>query len=204
MSRIVQWLTLSCAAVGAAVLAPTAEAATVVAGGCRVTANVRLTPGLTLSPKPFAYAYTGKLTGCAYTRPKAPDGGSISAGAQIKIGGRLYQEPMPSGTGTCLSTDTAGFDFARWADGTQTVVQFTSAGGGGATHLTGEVVLGTTLQAADGSGATTTFKTTRFGGQQVIGLLTFHVPDASVCASADGLSAATITGLLGHVGPLGP
>jgi hypothetical protein len=49
------------------------------------------------------------------------------------------------------------------------------------------------------AGASTTFKTTRFVGQQAFGTLAFHASDPSLCNSS-GLTAAHITGILGHVG----
>jgi hypothetical protein len=170
----------------------------VVAGGCRVKAEAAVTPGLTLRPQDFTYHYTGKLTGCAYTRKGAPTRGVITAGATIRIKGKTYQEPIPSGNGTCLTTMTSGYDFARWSDGTQTVVKFTTTGGGGATHLSGSVVPSFALKTVDGTGSTT-FRTTRFAGQVVVGLLKFAAKDPSLCTTT-GVTSVGITGLLGHVG----
>lgn len=171
----------------------------VVAGGCRVKAHAFVS-GLTFVAKPFSYHYTGRLTGCAYTRKGAPIAGTITAGEPIKIGGKTYQEPIPSGTGTCLSTNTTGYDFARWADGTQTIVKFETSGGGGTgTHLYGEIVPSLPLKAVDGSG-TTVFKSNRFLGQVAVGKLLFKAKNAAQCASDPGLQEADISGLLGHVG----
>jgi hypothetical protein len=170
----------------------------VVAGGCRVNAQAAIAPGLTLSAQDFSYHYTGKLTGCAYTRKGAPTSGVITAGATIRIKGKTYQEPIPTGNGTCLTTNTSGYDFARWSDGTQTVVKFTTTSGDGATHLTGSVVPSIILKTVDGA-SSTTFRTTRFAGQVVVGLLKFAAKDPSLCTTT-GLTSAEITGLLGHVG----
>jgi hypothetical protein len=187
------------AATGPAVGAATAPRGPVVAGGCRVQADAVLSPGLTLSSQPFTYHYKGTLRGCACTRKGAPAGGVITAGEQITIRGRRYQEPVPTGTGTCLGTSTEGYDFARWADGTQTIVKFTTASAGaGNTNLAGTIVPQLTLPAV-GGGPSTTFKTTRFLGQQAFGTLRFHAADPSLCNSS-GLPAANITGILGHVG----
>jgi hypothetical protein len=189
-------------ALTSAALVPTSAAAAlpkpVVAGGCRVKAQAVVSPGLTLTAQDFSYHYTGKLTGCAYTRKGAPTGGVITAGETIRIKGKTYQEPIPAGNGTCLTTATSGYDFARWSDGTQTVVKFTTSGGGGATHLTGSVEPSIALKTVDGT-RSTTFRTTRFTGQVVVGLLTFGAKDPSLCGST-GVTSATITGLLGHVG----
>jgi hypothetical protein len=177
-----------------------AAPAPVVAGGCRVQADAVLSPGLTLTSQPFTYHYKGTLNGCAYTGKGAPKGGSITAGEPITINGRRYQEPVPTGTGTCLGTATTGYDFARWADGTQTIVKFTtSSAGAGTTNLAGTIVPKLTLPAIGSSGPSTTFKTTRFIGQQAFGTLTFHASDPALCGSS-GLTAARITGILGHVG----
>jgi hypothetical protein len=189
-------------ALASTALVPTSAGAAspkpVVAGGCRVKAQAAIAPGLTLSAHDFTYHYTGKLTGCAYTRTGAPTSGVITAGATIRIHGKTYREPIPSGNGTCLTTMTSGYDFARWADGTQTVVKFTTTGGGGATHLIGSVVPSFTLKTIDGI-SSTSFRTTRFAGQVVVGLLKFVAKDPSVCTKT-GLTSAGITGLLGHVG----
>jgi hypothetical protein len=177
-----------------------AGSAPVVAGGCRVQADAALSPGLTLAAQPFTYHYKGTLSGCAYTGKGAPKGGTITAGEQITINGRRYQEPVPTGTGTCLGTSTTGYDFARWADGTQTIVKFTTeSAGAGVTNLFGTIVPKLTLPAVGNAGASTTFKTTRFVGQQAFGTLAFHASDPSLCNSS-GLTAAHITGILGHVG----
>jgi hypothetical protein len=176
-----------------------ASTAPVVAGGCRVTADAVLTPGLTLSAQPFSYHYTGKLTGCAYTGKGAPHGGTITAGEPITIDGKRYQEPVPSGTGTCLSTATTGYDFARWADGTPTIVKFsTNSAGDGTSNLAGTIVARLSLPAIGKPGQSTTFKTTRFLGQRAFGSLVFHAADPSLCGTT-GLLKAHITGILGHV-----
>jgi hypothetical protein len=180
--------------------APVANATTesVVAGGCGVQASAKLS-GLTLSSSAFSYHYTGKLTGCVYTRKGGPKSGTITAGEPIRIKGQLYQEPLPSGTGTCLKTQTSGYDFAHWADGTQTIVQFETTGGSGGTHLVGEVIPQITLHALNSS-KTTTFKTNRFLDQHVVGRLNFKVANPLDCTKPAGLKRANITGVLGHVG----
>jgi hypothetical protein len=197
MSGLKTWMIVAGLTVAAA---PAAEAKTgsVVAGGCRVQAAAKLS-GLTLTQQPFTYHYTGKLAGCVYTLKGGPKSGTITAGEPIRIKGQLYQEPIPAGTGTCLKTQTSGYDFARWADGTQTVVQFQTTGGSGGTHLVGQVIPQLTLHALDSS-RTTTFTTNRFLDQQVVGLLSFKVANPLDCTKPTGLKRANITGVLGHVG----
>ena len=172
------------------------------AGGCQIKASAILSPGLTVTSETFTYHYTGKLYGCVYTGTDAGSSGVISAGEAIRIGGHLYQEPMPSGTGSCLKDETSGYDFARWSNGTQTIVSFTTNGGSGGTHLFGTIVPRLTLPAinpAPGAPSSTTFKTTQFLGQTAVGDLTFAAVDPALCGST-GVTHAAITGLLGHVG----
>jgi hypothetical protein len=194
---------LALLAVGATTVVPyvasgASTAKPVVAGGCRVGAQATIEPGLTLKDQDFTYHYSGSLSGCAYTKAHAPKGGTITAGAVIKIGGTSYQEPKPQATGSCLGTQTSGYDFARWADGTQTIVQFTTKGGTAGTQLTGATIPSLKLTSTDGH-STTTFRSTRFVNQYVIGQLTFKPSDASLCGTT-GVTSARITGLLGHVG----
>jgi hypothetical protein len=170
----------------------------VVAGGCRVSAQATIEPGLTFQDQTFTYHYSGKLSGCSYTTKRAPKGGTITAGETIKIGGKTYQEPKPEANGSCLGTTSTGYDFAKWADGTQTIVQFSTKPGSGGTQLTGMTIPTLKLTSADGQ-STATFRSTRFVNQYVIGQLKFTPSDASLCGSS-GLTSATITGLLGHVG----
>lgn len=199
-------MSLSAIAVCASALAPTAlasrRATHLAAGGCQIKANAVLSPGLTVASETFSYHYTGKLYGCVYTGTDAGASGVISAGEAIRIGGHLYQEPMPSGTGSCLKDETSGYDFARWSNGTQTIVSFTTNGGAGGTHLFGTIVPRLTLPAinpAPGAPSSTTFKTTQFLGQTAVGDLTFAAVDPALCGST-GVTHAAITGLLGHVG----
>jgi hypothetical protein len=201
--------TAAIAATVAATATPMAAAAgeSVVAGGCRVQANAKLSPGLTLTSRAFQYHYRGKLDLCVYTGKGAAHGGTISAGEPISIHGHEYQEPVPAGTGTCLGTAAEGYDFARWKNGTQTIVQFsTTSSNGGPTHLTGSVVPSLQLQAINppaGAPKTITFKTTNFVGQNVVGLLAFHASDPTLCGKPQGVTSATVTGVLGHVGLIG-
>jgi hypothetical protein len=193
----------------AAAATPMAAAAgqSVVAGGCRVQANATVSPGLTLTSHAFQYHYRGKLDLRVYTGKGAAKAGTISAGEPINIHGHKYQEPAPTGTGTCLGTAAQGYDFAHWKNGTQTIVQFsTTSSNGGPTHLTGSVIPSLQLQAINppaGAPKTITFKTTNFVGQNVVGLLTFKASDPALCGKPQGVTSATVTGVLGHVGLIG-
>jgi hypothetical protein len=197
---------ITCLVITAIVTATAAAGAagpSVVAGGCRVQADVTVTPGLTLASRPFQYSYRGGLSLCVYTGTGAAKGGTITAGEPITIHGHTYQEPRPTGSGTCLSTVAQGYDFAHWKNGTQTIVKFATTSASGETHLTGSVIPSLQLPAVHpsaGAPASTTFKTTRFVGQEVVGLLVFHASNPALCSKPQGLSRATITGVLGHVG----
>lgn len=201
------------ACLGIAAAATTAASTTangtgpsVVAGGCSVRANAALTPGLTLSSHDFRYAYLGNLSLCVYTGKGAANGGTITAGEQIKIHGHLYQEPVPTGAGTCLGTTSQGYDFARWSNGTQTIVQFTTTNSNGVTRLAGSVMPSLRLRAVHPAAHepnSTTFTTTNFPGQDVVGRLDLRPSDPSLCGKPQGVTHASITGILGHVGLIG-
>jgi sugar lactone lactonase YvrE len=172
-----------------------------VAGGCQIQADATLTP-LTLTTTAFSYHYSGKLFSCVYTGGHAGTSGVISAGETIRINGHLYQEPAPSGTGSCLATQTTGYDFAQWSNGTQTIVSFTTNGGAGGTHLFGTIVPRLTLKAVDpapGDPTSAVFETDQFLGQTAVGNLSFAPVNPALCGST-GVTHAVITGLLGHVG----
>jgi hypothetical protein len=174
-----------------------------VAGGCQVSANVTVNPGLTLSNRQFSYSYSGQLSGCFYTGTGAASGGLITAGRVITINGRDYQEPVPAGNGSCLVTAAAGYDFTRWNNGKQTIVKFAAMSVGGVTTITGSVVPSLVLRAvnpAPGEPPTAIFETTMFSGQTVAGVVDFAAPDTSVCLTPSGLITATIVGALTHAG----
>jgi hypothetical protein len=101
-----------------------------------------------------------------------------------------------------VKTETSGYDFARWSNGTQTIVAFTTTGGAGGTHLFGTIVPKLKLPAINpraGEPKSATFKTTQFLGQTAVGNLVFKASDPALCGST-GVTHVSITGLLGHVG----
>jgi hypothetical protein len=143
------------------------------------------------------------LSGCFYTGTGAASGGLITAGRVITINGRDYQEPVPAGSGSCLVTAAAGYDFTRWNNGKQTIVKFAATSVGGVTTITGSVVPSLVLRAvnpAPGEPPTAIFETTMFSGQTVAGVVDFAAPDTSVCLTPSGLITATIVGALTHAG----
>jgi hypothetical protein len=194
----------ACGGVVAAVSAASVSAAqTIVKGGCQVQAAATVTPGLTLTSKPFHFAYHGRLSHCYYTGTGAASGGTINAGEQLTIDGRKYQEPVPSATGSCLVTKSTGYDLAFWNNGTQTIVKYTTTSASGVTHITGSVWPSLQLRAVNpksGPSKTITFNTTNFNRQNVLGLLNFRASDPSACATSDGLMSASISGTLSHHG----
>ena len=184
-------------------LASPAEAVpSIVIGGCSVDTAATVTPGLTLDSQNFGYSYSGTLSNCFYTGTgSSATGGLITAGHTIDIDGRAYQEPTPTGHGSCLLTSATGYDFTRWNNGNQTIVQFTATSLGGDTTITGKVIASLELKAVDpapGEPSTATFRTNQFNGQKIAGLLDFGASNVSVCLTPQGLTNAAITGELTH------
>ncbi len=160
---------LSCAAcllVSLFVLVPSAMASSV--GGCQLQGTANFSPGLNSSTQPFTYNFGGGLTGCQSSEPGVPTSGSVAAGQTLTeqvtnsktgaIDTVTYQEPVPSGNGGCASSTTSGSALATWADGSQTVVAYSTTGALAAVHLTGSVAPSMTLTAVNAKeGDPTTF-----------------------------------------------
>jgi hypothetical protein len=180
-------------------LAPSASAAAS-AGGCQLQGSALLTPGLNSSSQPFTYSFGGNLSGCQSSQSGAPTTGTVSAGQAVTINGQQFQEPVASGTGGCVSSTTSGITIVTWADGTQTVVQFTTTGALALVHLTGTVAPSVTLTAinpAPGQPTSTTITTTRYAGQSALGELAFQPPDPTACNTPTGVTQAGISGTIG-------
>jgi hypothetical protein len=179
-------------------------------GGCQLDGTAQFSPGLSTTSQPFAYSFGGALEGCQSSESGAPTSGSVSAGQTIdkqvtnSITGATdtvtYQQPIPTGTGGCGSSTTRGEALSTWADGTTTVVSYSTTGALAAVHLSGTVVPSMTLRAVDaepGDPATFTIATTRYAGQSALGLLAFEPPDPPACATPAGTATAGISGVLG-------
>jgi hypothetical protein len=183
----------------ALLLIPSAASAQSV-GGCQLDGNASFTPGLTNNAQNFQYSFNGSLSGCQSSEPGAPTSGTVSAGEIVTIAGQQFQEPVPSGNGSCGSSTTAGTAIATWADGTQTVIDYSTTGAAAAVHLEGTVANSVTLQAVNpqpGQPTSTTVTTTRYAGDSSQGLLTFQPPDPTACATLTGVTTAGISGIVG-------
>jgi hypothetical protein len=188
------------AVVVAALFAVTPTAFAASAGGCQLQGTASFTPGLNSSAQNFSYSFHGNLSGCQSTDSAAPTTGSVSAGEAVTIGAQQFQEPAASGNGGCSNSTTNGIAIVTWADGTQTVVQYSTTGAAAAVRLQGTVVSNVVLPAinpAPGQPTSTTVITTRYGGASANGALTFQPPDPTACNTAGGVTSAGISGVIG-------
>lgn len=118
-----------------------------------------------------------------------------------------YQEPVPTGNGSCGTSSTSGTSVVNWADGTTTVVSYTTSGAAAAVQLSGSVVPSVTATLSSFTGptqappaSTLTISTTRDAGDSELGTLTFQPPDPTLCAST-GVTTAAISGGIGTGSP---
>jgi hypothetical protein len=179
----------------ALLLVPSAASAQSI-GGCQLDGDASFNPGLTNNAQDFQYSFSGSLSGCQSSEAGAPASGTVSAGEIVTINGTQYQEPVPTGNGGCPSSTTSGTAIATWADGTQTVIDYTTSGAAAAVSLQGTVANSVTLQQVGGTGSTTV-TTTRYAGDSSQGLLTFQPPDPTACNTPTGVTTAGISGLVG-------
>ena len=178
-------------------------------GGCQLQGTASFSPGLSSTAQDFAYSFAGGLTSCQSSVAGSPTSGTVEAGKTLtfqvtnSITGVThpvtYQEPVPTGNGSCESSTTSGIAVVRWADGTVTVVDYATSGVAAAVNLTGTVVDSVTLTATNataGDPTTQTITTTRYAGSEALGALAFQPPDPTACAGA-GVSEAGISGFIG-------
>jgi hypothetical protein len=169
-------------------------------GGCQLQGTASFSPGLNNNAQNFSYSFHGDLSSCQSSEAGAPATGTVSAGEAVTIGGQQFQEPVASGNGGCESSTTGGIGIVTWADGTKTVVQYSTSGAAAAVHLQGTVVASVTLAAINplpGQPTSTTVTTTRYGGSSAVGLLTFQPPDPTACNTPTGVTSAGISGFIG-------
>lgn len=193
-------------------LAPAAMAAS--AGGCQLQGTANFSPGLNANAQPFSYSFGGALTGCRSNEAGVPASGTVSAGQTLteqvvnaKTGATdtvTYQEPVPSGSGSCGSSTTSGTSLTTWADNTATVVSYSTTGALAAVHLSGSVAASMTLMAVnakEGDPTTFTITTSRFGGDSAHGALLFQPPEPTACNSPAGATTAAISGAVSLSSP---
>jgi hypothetical protein len=197
MRKLAAALALATALV-AVVFAGTAAAQT--GGGCHLQGSASFSPGLNSSSKPFNYSFAGQLTNCQSNQAGAPTSGSVEAGkVYTDATGEQFQEPVSSGTGGCTNSTTSGTGIVTWADGTVTVVQYTTTGAAAAVKLDGTVVPSVTLPAINpqpGQPTSKTITTTRYAGATALGGLTFQPPDPTACNTPAGVTTAAIDGFI--------
>jgi hypothetical protein len=155
------------------------------AGGCQLHGTASFTPPLTNTAQSFNYSFTGSLSNCQ-SSAGGPATGTVFAGTNGL--------QAPSGNGSCASSTTSGIAVAQWADGTATVIEYTTTGAAAAVGLQGSVI------PAVGSSNGTTYTTTRYVGDAANGAVAFEPPDPTACAGA-GVTTAGIDGVVGLDSP---
>jgi hypothetical protein len=197
MRKLAAALALATALV-AVVFAGTAAAQS--GGGCHLQGSASFSPGLNSSSKPFNYSFAGQLTSCQSTESGAPTTGSVEAGkVYTDATGQRFQEPVSSGNGGCTNSTTSGTGIVTWADGTVTVVSYTTTGAAAAVKLDGTVIPSVTLPAINpqpGQPTSKTITTTRYAGATALGGLTFQPPDPTACNTPAGVTTAAIDGFI--------
>jgi len=174
-------------------------------GGCVLQGTASFNPGLTATDSGnFKYSFSGALNPCDSdpSQSNPPSSGAVSAGKIIKVAGARYQEPIPTGTGSCASGSTKGIALVVWNDKTQTVISYTTqsaTGGvffGGTQNQAFATVIPSVKLKKVGAVGSYTFKTTRYKGGGGIGSLTVSPnPDPTACNT--GVKSAGITGFVG-------
>jgi hypothetical protein len=198
MRKLAVALALAAVALMAVVFAGRAAAQT--GGGCHLQGSASFTPGLNSSSQPFNYSFAGQLSGCQSNQAGSPPTGSVEAGkVYTDATGQQFQEPVSTGQGGCTNSTTSGTAIVTWADGSVTVVEYTTSGAAAAVSLNGKVVPSVTLQAINpqpGQPTSTTVTTTRYAGASALGALTFQPPDPTACNTPAGVTTAAIDGAI--------
>jgi hypothetical protein len=196
MRKLVPSSLLAALVVAGALASPAVAAS---GGGCQLQGTASFSPALTNTDQAFTYGFTGALSSCKSDAAGSPATGSVEAGQVVTDpSGERFQEPVPTGQGSCGHGTTAGTAIANWADGTVTVIDYTTTAVAAAVHLSGKVVPSVTLPAINplpGQPTSKTITTTRYAGDSAIGALAFQA-DPTACAGA-GVSSAGISGFVG-------
>ena len=197
MRKLVPCTVLAVLVVVGAVMASSASAAS--GGGCQLQGTASFSPPLTNTAQAFSYGFTGALSSCQSSVAGSPTSGAVEAGQVVTDpSGEQFQEPVPTGNGTCGNGTTQGTAIANWADGTATVINYTTDSVAAAVHLAGTVAPSVTLPAINplpGQPTSKTITTTRYAGDSALGLLAFQA-DPTQCAGS-GVSSAGISGTVG-------
>ncbi|MFN2543549.1 MAG: hypothetical protein ABR600_03115 [Actinomycetota bacterium] len=168
-------------------------------GGCQLDGTASFKPGLTNDAADFSYSFNGKLSNCMSNVDGAPQSGTVSAGEIVTIRGQKFQEPVPTGNGSCGTGTTHGTTIITWADGTFTVITYDTTSAAAGVVLQGNVDPSVALKAVKpkkGQPKSTKIKSTAYAGAGAVGLLTFQPPDPTACG-ADGVKTAAISGFTG-------
>jgi hypothetical protein len=206
--------TLGCLALSAVVMAPSAGAAS--ARGCQLQGTASFSPGLSsTSSQTFSYGFSGTLSGCQSSESGLPSSGTVSAGQTLteqvfnSLTGRTdtvtYQEPVPTGSGGCSNSTTEGSALVTWADGTYTVVSYSTTGALAAVSLSGTPILDMTLTAVNGQPGDpetytiTTTNTFQVYNTEVQGQLAFQPSEPTACTTSTGVTIAAISGTVSLV-----
>ena len=182
-------------------------------GGCQLQGTANFSPGLNASSQPFSYGFTGSLSGCQSSQSGVPTSGTVGAGQTLteKVTNSVtgatdtvtYQEPRATGSGGCANSTTQGDALTTWADGSTTVLSYTTTGAAAAVQLSASVAPSMTLTAVNaqsGDPTTYTINTTRYAGDSAGGLLAFQPPDPTACNTSAGVTTAGISGEIGLEG----
>jgi hypothetical protein len=118
-----------------------------------------------------------------------------------------YQEPVPTGTGSCGSSTTSGQALSTWNGGKHTVVSYTTTGAGAAVNLQGTVVASMMLSLVASSvpagySAPSTYSISSdeasfATGEGALAALTFSPPTQDQNCVTVGVSTASINGFIG-------
>src|SRR5207249_5539626 len=112
---------------------------------CALNGTANITPGLSNTDQSFSFTFSGALSTCQSNVANAPTQATVGIGQTIIVNGLLAQEPAASGNGSCVTGTGAGIAFTSWADGTMTIVSFTTQSVTGAVDLSGNVIDSVTL-----------------------------------------------------------
>jgi hypothetical protein len=191
-------LTPLCVAIGVLSLlafAPSAPAAS--GGGCQLKGTASFGTGLGTTAAPFDYSFHGDLTNCQSNVADAPTSGTVSAGEIYTdpATGKQYTMPRPQGEGSCASSNTNGNAVAIWADGTRTIVSYSTTGATAGVFLQGTVIDSLFLTPVDPADTPLALTTTRYNGSSTNGGLVFEATPQD-CASPTGVMAAGIEGTI--------